>query len=202
MTRMRTGKQAKLSLEEKVALKSEKEDQREKFESQNMGKYILLYPLSDETKEFLKNEKANKQDIDNYQDTISDQAGPSEAVLEKRTSEQTPKKLRKQTPEALNRKAKLLKKKTVKEEAEEDDEGDVYLRYLRKANMIWEDFTTGKKKPKDEPQESQSKKADLNRMKSLNPRTKSTNAQQIKPKPVATKTNSAAVSHSNSIKKK
>lgn len=199
---MRTGKQTKLTPEEKIALKIEKESKREKFESENMGKYILLYPLSEKTKEFLKNERASKQEADNNQETISDQTGPSEAVIEKRTSEQTPKKLRKQTPEALNRKAKILKKKTVKEEPEEDDEGDIYLKYLRKANMIWEDFTTGKKKPKEEPQEAQNKKADMNRTKPLNQRTKSTNAPQVKPKPVAVKANSAAISQSNSIKKK
>lgn len=74
------------------------------------------------------------------------------------------------------------------------------MKYLRKAAMIWEDFTTGKKK--DDSSDGTNKKNVVKKTKSINLKTKATENTQLKPKPVVQKANSAAVSHSNSIKKK
>lgn len=64
MERMRTGKQSKLSPEDKAVLKQEKALEREKFESKNMGKYMLLYPLSKKVKQSLKQSCNDKMDQD------------------------------------------------------------------------------------------------------------------------------------------
>ena len=53
MSRMLTGKQVKMTPEEKQKFKEEKELEREIFESKNMGKYVMLYPLSEQLKKSL-----------------------------------------------------------------------------------------------------------------------------------------------------
>ena len=50
---MLTGKQVKMTPEEKQKFKEEKELEREIFESKNMGKYVMLYPLSEQLKKSL-----------------------------------------------------------------------------------------------------------------------------------------------------
>lgn len=192
MARMRTGKQVKLTQEEKIALKIEKEELREKYEAQNMGKYILLYPLSNNLKEKLKAQSQTKVESGKDIDEVPDQQILQEAQVE-------PRKVRKvssvQTPESQT------KTKGKKKAKESDDDGDIYLKYLKKAATIWEDFTTGKKKPKEES-DAAGKKSAMKKAKSINPKIKATEGQPQKVKPAVSKTNSAAVTHSNSIKKK
>ena len=76
MARMRTGKQVKLTPEERSIQKAKNEVKREKFESQNMGKYILLYPLSDKIKSTIKakNESESSKLDSKNPDYIPDQS--------------------------------------------------------------------------------------------------------------------------------
>lgn len=71
---------------------------------------------------------------------------------------------------------------------------------MNKATTIWEDFTTGKKKPKEES-EPVPKKA-IKKLKSMNANKNKQNDVTVpKTKTIPAKVNSAAVSHSNSLKK-
>jgi hypothetical protein len=76
MSRMRTGKQNRLTPEEKIELKAKNEKKRDKYESQNMGKYILLYPLSDKIKSMIKdkNQAETTQNDDKPADYVPDQS--------------------------------------------------------------------------------------------------------------------------------
>ena len=73
---MRTGKQVKLTLEERTHQKAKNEVKREKFENQHMGKYILLYPLSDKIKSVIKakNESEQAKTDSNSPDYVPDQS--------------------------------------------------------------------------------------------------------------------------------
>lgn len=73
---------------------------------------------------------------------------------------------------------------------------------MNKASTIWEDFTTGKKKVKEESSDAPRSKPNVNKTKSVNPKSKISETQKAMVKLPVAKTNSAAVSHSNSIKKK
>lgn len=118
MARMRTGKQVRLTQEEKQALKTEKEIEREIFESKNMGKYILLYPLSENTKEQLKNEQLAKGIMNEENEVIPDQWVPQhtdnsfEIPVENTLSAKPDSEV----------KTKLSKKKSV----EDTFDGDIY----------------------------------------------------------------------------
>lgn len=52
--RMRTGKQTKLTPEERNEIKAKNEVEREQFEVKNLGKYIMLYPLSEKIRTKMK----------------------------------------------------------------------------------------------------------------------------------------------------
>ena len=137
---MRTGKQIRMTQEERQKLKEEKEIEREIFESQNMGKYILLYPLNDKLKEYLKSEYIGKEIIHDDNEVIPDQSILSQvATIEKRL-EDTTAKGSEEVHLDEDTKQKSYKKKQVKEVFD----GDIYKKYLRKASTLWEDFTTGK----------------------------------------------------------
>ena len=69
---MLTGKQTKMTPEEKQAFKEKKEIEREIFESKNMGKYVLLYPFSDTMKENYKIEYFGKNSFNNSPYWISE----------------------------------------------------------------------------------------------------------------------------------
>jgi len=85
---MRTGKQTRMTAEERQKLKEEKEIEREKFESEHMGKYILLYPLNDKLKNNLKNEYLGKEIISEENEVIPNQSILSQnATIEKRSDD-------------------------------------------------------------------------------------------------------------------
>lgn len=54
LMRMRTGKQTKLTPEERNEIKAKNEVEREQFEVKNLGKYIMLYPLSEKIRTKMK----------------------------------------------------------------------------------------------------------------------------------------------------
>ena len=196
---MRTGKQSKLSPEEKAIIKAEKEVEREKFEAKNMGKFMLLYPLSNKVKEALKEHNKEKVEDNGKADIIPQvDFAPKECEVPLDSIITQPKPLRQATPVNKEAKTKASRKKPQKEP---EDEGDIYLKYLKKAATIWEDFTTGKKKVKEEPSDAQ-KKPNIKKTKSVNTKSKISEIPKPLAKAPATKANSAAVSHSNSIKKK
>ena len=150
MSRMRTGKQTRMTVEERQKLKEEKEIEREKFESEHMGKYILLYPLNDKLKNNLKNEYLGKEIISDENEVIPNQSILSQnATIEKR-SDDTITKIgdASHTEEEIKQKS-MKKSKQIKEVFD----GDIYKKYLKKASTLWEDFTTGKKKTKEESAE-------------------------------------------------
>lgn len=196
MTRMRTGKQTKLTQEQKLIFKAEKEKEREKFESQNMGKYKLLYPLSSKVKQNIKKAQLEMAEFNRMKDVLPDQEPLHDPAIDTPAQNQVSAS-KSQSADQNTGKSKIAKKKSIKEI---DDEGDIYMKYLRKAAMIWEDFTTGKKK--EDSSDGTNKKNVVKKTKSINPKTKACDNTQLKPKPVVQKANSAAVSHSNSIKKK
>lgn len=61
MSRMLTGKQVKMTLEEKEKFKEEKELERDLFESKNMGKYVMLYPMNEQIKNAIRIECLGKE---------------------------------------------------------------------------------------------------------------------------------------------
>ena len=133
MTRMTTGKQTKLTIEERNEIKLKNEYEREKFECNNMGKYILLYPLNEKVKSTIlaKNKTEAEQAEENKNDYLPDQLILYEETNDKEKNENKKKSYKKQNKE-------ISKAKSV------EFDGDIYKKFLDKANMIWEDFTTGK----------------------------------------------------------
>lgn len=97
-----------------------------------MGKYKLLYPLSEKRKEAFRKKRQEREEREEKEEKLEPPRSESRSVRAKRRS-------------SVN-KTYVAKKKVVKE----DDGGDIYLKYLKKASTIWEDFTTGKKKVKEE----------------------------------------------------
>jgi hypothetical protein len=190
MERMRTGKQNKLSQEEKVIIKKQKEDDREKYETGNMGKYILLYPLNEKLKENLKS-SAKANDEAKTIEMIPDQLILQDAIVEKRPAVNS--------EPLAEANQKLPKKNSSKDQI---DDGDIYTKYLKKANTIWEDFTTGKKKPKEESPLKISKKTTVKKMKSLNASKAKQSEGEGKPQPNNLGKASSAVTHNTSVKKK
>jgi len=111
-----------------------------------MGKYKLLYPLNEKMKEnFKKNNMKNSEEKEGEKE-------PEKKVSVERNENKSTKSKRKSS----EHKVSITKKKTMKEE--EIDDGDIYLKYLKKASMLWEDFTTGKKKIKEESSDALPKK--------------------------------------------
>lgn len=105
------------------------------YEKKNMGKYKLLYPLNEKKKQaFLKKRQEQEQKEKEQQPEVKDPP--------KRSESRSAKSKRRGSVNKMY----VTKKKPVKE----DDGGDIYLKYLKKASDIWEDFTTGKKKVKEE----------------------------------------------------
>ncbi|CAI2380111.1 unnamed protein product [Moneuplotes crassus] len=143
LTRMRTGKQTKLTLEERETYKKEKEQERVKYEQKNMGKYKLLYPLSEKKKQAFLNKRQEQEQKEKEQQTEIKEPP-------KRSESRSAKSKRRSSVNKMY----AIKKKPVKEE----DGGDIYLKYLKKASDIWEDFTTGKKKVKEESSDATQRK--------------------------------------------
>lgn len=140
MARMRTGKQTRMTQEEKQKLKEEKEIEREKFESKNMGKYILLYPLNQKLKESLKMDYLGKEIINDENEVIPNQSILSQtATIEKRSEDTTAK-----TSDTTHTDDDSKQKTKIKKSVKEVFDGDIYKKYLKKASTLWEDFTTGK----------------------------------------------------------
>lgn len=134
---MRTGKQNKFTPEEKTALKEEKELEREKYEKDNMGMYMLLYPLNCKNRGDFNKEPSTVANTEEHNEVSAEQTVLQDNITTEVRPAQVSSKQR-NTPV----KSKSTRKKSLKEL---DDEGDVYLKYLKKASTIWEDFTTGKK---------------------------------------------------------
>lgn len=134
MARMRTGKQTKLTIEERNEIKAKNEIEREKFECKNMGKYTLLYPLNEKVKSTIL--AKNKAEAEQAEEKENDYL-PDQLILREDTSDK----------EKDGNKIKKSSKKQTKEVAKAKNvefDGDIYKKFLDKANMIWEDFTTGK----------------------------------------------------------
>ena len=131
MARMRTGKQTKLTIEERNEIKLKSEYEREEFERKNMGKYTLLYPLNEKVKSTIL--AKNKTEVEQAEEKENDYL-PDQLILHEETNdkdENKKKSYKKQNKE-------ISKAKSV------EFDGDIYKKFLDKANMIWEDFTTGK----------------------------------------------------------
>lgn len=90
------------------------------------------------------------------------------------------------------------------------EDGDIYKKFLKKASTLWEDFTTGKKKTKDDNEPLPKK--NFKKIKSLNPNKPKVNEQlqlkakgneqiPVKTKATAGKNNSIAFTNQNSMKK-
>ena len=111
MSRMLTGKQNRLTLEEKDLVKESKHKERDKFEQNNMGKYILLYPISEKVKKDLVEQNKISEIQNDQSENIPDQlilGNEAEVTLEASTK-------KKETINAQkDQKSKLNKKKTRK----------------------------------------------------------------------------------------
>jgi hypothetical protein len=197
MSRMHTGKQNRLTLEEKDLMKESKQKERDKYEQNNMGKYILLYPISEKVKKDLIEQNKVSEIQNDQSENIPDQSilnTEAEVTLEAAVKKKETMNSQK------DQKSKLNKKKTMKEQ--DNSDGDIYLKYLKKANTIWEDFTTGKKKVKEESSDDNAKRAVFKKTKSVTIKSKVDNLKP-QPKVPANKTAAlAAVPHCNSVKKK
>lgn len=190
MERMRTGKQNKMSQEEKAVIKKQREADREKYESENMGKYILLYPLNDRLKESL------KSSTNDQEETKTIELIPDQSILQGATIEHRPTVELEQSGESMQ---KPPKKNSSKDEI---NDGDIYTKYLKKASTIWEDFTTGKKKPKEEPPPKITKKVTMKKMKSMNTSKAKQSEGESKQQPNSLAKASSVITHNTSVKKK
>lgn len=125
MARMHTGKQNRLTIEEKDLLKEFKQNERDKFESENMGKYMLLYPLSEKVKQTLKEQNKANELLKDEHEIIPDQSilNPQGVVIN-----EIPFKKKEVTVVLKDTKIKLNRKKTIKEP---EDDGDIYMKYLK-----------------------------------------------------------------------
>ena len=114
-------------------------------------------------------------------------------------STKSKRKMSEQKSNSRENKMRLMKKKTIKEEDNIGD-GDIYMKYLKKAMTIWEDFTTGKKKVKEESSEAPGRKM-RTKNKSININKNSKESNKLQRKITDSKTNSYQNSQSN-VKKK
>lgn len=106
---MHTGKQSKLSAEEKNELKAKMEAERDKYEAENMGKYILLYPLSEKIKTAFK-EKQQKEREEKEKE--EEEYVPDQSILKEdvEAEEKVRETKRKKSEKKLGKEGKKIKK--------------------------------------------------------------------------------------------